>query len=460
MANILASSLDNFIILNNSHTVEQPYVTFTVGNPTNVIITIKDRHNDDGYYKEIVGNSTSVISSNSFNTGGVVALNIMECLKMNSIFFNVTLNGANTVKANIDTSISYSISVSGGGITVGGTYSTYEALSPNKMVVMLQGNIDENTTNITMEKFNNNPSVSFNVTSPFKYSSMRTPLDINITAYQVYDSKSSLVAVPYSTATILPTTLNRFQKVDYDEFYYNGGYKKHFLTNNEKRFYNYNEWIGLSMLSSVNVVGLKKSFYTNSGVFLEDNYSTQYVEKNGIRYDIYDTFELGSIEAVHDKQVGYVLVYAWDGSNEISEPVRFDVIPHCNGNNEIFFLNEIGGIDSFNFTNVKEVERTIEEQSTYFINPIRDYTDRYELQYTKQKRNQIAHTVSTHQVDLHTAKWLNELNKTKYAFLFLGMHNPKFKMIVIDKFDITTNTSDDEFEFEMEYHSGDNEENL
>ena len=71
MAKILASSLDNFIILNNSHTVEQPYVTFTVGSPSNVTIVIKDKNNDDGYYKEIIGNSTSVISSDSFNTGGV-----------------------------------------------------------------------------------------------------------------------------------------------------------------------------------------------------------------------------------------------------------------------------------------------------------------------------------------------------------------------------------------------------
>lgn len=459
MAKILASSLDNFIILNNSHTVEQPYVTFTVGSPSNVTITIKDKNNDDGYYKEIIGNSTSVISSDSFNTGGVATLNLMECLKLNSIFFNITLESANTLKANIDTSISYSISVSGGGITVGGTYSSYEALSPNKMVVMLQGNIDENTSNITMEKYNNNPSISFNITSPFKYSSMRVPLDIKITAYQMYNSQASMVTVPYSEATILPTTLHKFQTVDYTKYFYNGT-KVSFLTNNKNRYYNYNEWVGLSVLSNTNVTGLKKSFYTNSGVFLEDEWTTQFVEKNGIRYDIYDTFELGDIEATHDKQVGYILVYAVNGQTELTDPIRFDVVPKCMGNNEVFFLNELGGIDSFNFTNTKRVEREIDDQSTYFVNPIKDYTDRYELQYSKQKRNQITNTVSTHQIDLSTAKWLNELNKSKYCFLFLGMSNPKFKMIIVDKFDIETNSSDDEFELEMEYHEADNEVNI
>ena len=240
MANkIIASSLNNFIILNNTHTTDSPYVTFTVGSPSNTKVIIKDANNDDGYYKEIIGNSTSVISSDSFNTSGVVALNFLECLKLNSIFFNITLESANTVKAYIDTSIKYQITVEGGGITVGGTYSSYEALSPNKMVVMLQGKIDENTANITMEKYNNNPTISFNISSPFHYSQLRVPLDLNITAYQVYNSRSSMVTVPYSKVTILPTTLHKFQSVDYSKFY--SSEKVHLLTNNENRYKKYGE---------------------------------------------------------------------------------------------------------------------------------------------------------------------------------------------------------------------------
>ena len=468
MAKILASSLDNFIILNNTHTTNSPYVTFSVSSPSNVKITIKDKNNDDGYYKEIVGSSTSVISSDSFNTSGVAQLNLLECLKLNSIFFNLQMENASTIKANIDTSIEYSITVSGSGVSVGGTYSSYKALSPNKMVVMLQGEIDANTSNITMEKYNNNPTISFNITSPFKYTSMKNPLDIAITAYQVYDSKASMVTVPYAKATIMPTTLHKFQTVDYDKYLYSGSTKKHFLTTNEKRTYNYGEWVGLSFLSSVSIASpcLKKSFYTNSGVFLQNSWTTQLIDAHGvetIRYDIYDTFELGNIESINDKQVGYVLVYMVDGigsNTELSEPIRFDIYPKCDGNNEVFFLNELGGIDSFNFTNTKTVERKIDDQSTYFINPIKNYTDRYELQYSKQKRNEITYTLSTHQIDVSTARWLNELNKSKYTFLFLGMQSPRFKTIIIDEFDIETNTSDDEFELELKYHESDNEVNI
>lgn len=456
MAKLLASSLNNFMILNNTHTIESPYVTFQVGSPSSVKIIIKDANNDDGYYKEIVGTSTSNISSESFNTSGVATLNLLECLKLNSIFFNITLQSANVVKAYIDTSISYSISVSGSGVSVGGTYSSYKALSPNKMVVMLQGEIDENTSCITMEKYNNNPTISFNITSPFKHSSLHTPLSVKITAYQMYDSKASMVTVPYNEATILPTTLTKFQDVDYGEYYGSG--KVHFLTNNEKRFYNYGEHYGLSILCD-STPTLKKSYYTNSGVFLESQTTCEYIEKNGIRYDIYDVLDLDNVEARYHHQVGYVDVYGVVGGVE-TYPVRFYVRPRCKGNNEIFFLNEIGGIDSFNFTNTKSVERVINDQSTYFVNPIKPWGDKYELQHTKQKQNKITFTLTTNQVDLGTAKWLNELNKSGYVFQYLGTENPKYNIIIVDKFDIETNTSDDEFELELEYHDGDNQEKV
>ena len=456
MAKLLASSLNNFITLNNSHSTDSPYVTFTVGSPSDVSIIIKDANNDDGYNKEIVGNISAVTSSESFNTSGVTTLNLMECVKLNSIFFNTTLESSNTIKTYIDTSVSYNITVNGTGISVGGTYSSYKAKSPTKTVVMLQGEINANTTNITMEKYNNAPTVSFNVTSPFQYTSMRTPLDINIIAYQMYDSKASMLTVPYASATIMPTTLSKFQSVDYD-LYYNSG-KVHFLTHNEDRYYNYGEHYGLSVLSDTSV-SIKKNYYTNSGVFLESQTTCEYIETNGIRHDIYDVIELDSIEARYNHQVGYVDVYAIANGVE-SYPVRFHIKPKCNGNNEIFFLNEIGGIDSFNFTKAREVERKIKDQSTYFINPISDWTDRYELQYTKQKMNEITIGVSTNQINLATAQWLNELNKSKHTFKYLGIDNPKYKMIVVDKFDITTSTLDDEFEVSLEYHDADNEINI
>lgn len=452
MNKLVASSLDNFIELHNSHTSDSPYVTFTVNTPSNVKIVIKDANNDDGYYKEIIGNSTSVISSSSFRTSGVIALSLLECLRLNSIFYNITLQGVNVVKAYIDSSIKYDITVEGGGISVGGTYSTYEALSPNKMVVMLQGEFEGNMTNITMEKYNNNEIVSFNVTSPFENARMIKPLDVNIMAYTVYDNVVQLLSVPYSTATVLPTTLTKFQTVDYSQFY--GGGRIHFLTNNEHRRYNYNEHYALSLLSDSDV-SIKKNFYTNSGVFLESQTTCEYIEKNGIRYDIYDTFALESIEARYNHQVGYVEVYGVVNGRE-TYPVRFDVIPKCNGNHEVFFLNEIGGIDSFNFTK-EYISRSSDDVSKYYMNRITNFTDVLEIANVNEKRSDIKITLTTSQVDTNTCQWLNELVKSKYVFKYLGVDNPKYKVIIVDTFNIETNTDNNEYELALEYHDSDNE---
>ena len=204
---------------------------------------------------------------------------------------------------------------------------------------------------------------------------------------------------------------------------------------------------------------LRKSYYTNSGVFLKTEYSVQYVEKNGRRYDFYDVFNLNSVEAQYNKQVGYIMVSFTTGFGypAFSNEIKFEINPKCDGNNEIFFLNEIGGVDSFNFTNTKEITRSIDTQNTYAKTHTRGFIDIYEHEYVLNKRNKITTTLSTNQLDISITNWLNQLVKSKYTYKFLGMNNPMFKIIVVDKFTITTNTADDEFELSLEYHDADND---
>ena len=451
---ILASSLDNFIVLNNSHVVNKPYVTFTIGSPTNVTILVKDRYDDDGYRREIVGSPTGVISSTSFRTTGVIALNLIECLKLIPIFYDIKLTSANVIEAYLDTSISYSITISSGsGITIGGNFNGYTAQNLNKMVLMMQGTIDGDNTNITMEKYNDVSTVSFNVTSPFSHMDGKTPVTMGLTAYEVYNNESSLLSLPYSEVTIMPTTLTKFQEVDYSNYEYISD-KVHFLTNNEERYYNYGERYALSVICDTPIT-LKKNYYTNSGVFLTSEVSHEYRERQGNRYDFYDTLNLLGVESNFNHQVGYVLVYGVIGSLEITYPVRFNVRPRCKENHEVFFVNEIGGIDSFNFTHQEVIERKIDDLATYNINPIRPFGDTLEIERVLSKKNEITKVLSTNQVDKHTAEWLNELSKSMYTFLYLGGTH-KYKIIIIDKFDITTNNTSEEFELELEYHDSDN----
>lgn len=460
MANkILASSLDNFILFNTPTSV-LPYVTFSVGSVSpDIEIVIKEADNDYGFSRTIKGTRGGETTSMSFNTSGLVLYNLYECLKLNGMLYNITISG-NSIKCLLDTSLKYDISVtSGSGISIGGTFMSYSPKLPNKTCLILQDSLGANSIN--MEKYHNASTISFNLTSPFQRTQFKNPLEYTLIGYTVRDGASSSIAIPYDSITVMPTTLTKFQDVNYDEYLYKGSGKVKFLTTQTNRYYNYGEWVGLSLLSDVDLpsLSLKKCFYTNSGVFLTEEWTTQYVEKNGKRYDIYDNFELSDVEYKFDKQVGYVLVYATPSSGSgtyITDPIRFDIMPHCNENNEIFFLNEIGGIDSFNFTNTKTVNMGIDDNVTYTRTHTRSFTTVYDDEYVLNKVNKVTTTLSTHQVDLGIAEWLNQLVKSKYTFKFLGMSNPKYKMIVVDKFDVQTNTADAEFELSLEYHDADN----
>lgn len=462
MANrILASSLDNFVVF-NTPTVALPYVTFTVGTlSSNVEIEIKEANNDYGYSRVINGSPNGETTSTSFNTTGLGLFNLYECIKLNSIFYNITFLNSNTMKCFIDASLKYDIALTdGSGITIGGTYSSYSPSLPNKTCVILQSSGDTNSIN--MEKYHNAATVSFNVTAPFQKTMFFKPLEYSVAGYKVSNGSASNITIPFETMTVMPTTLTKFQKVNYDDYLWKQGQNScKFLTTQEHRYYNYDEWVGLSVLSDTifSTPMLRKSYYTNSGVFLKTEWSVQYVEKNGRRYDLYDVFNLNSIEAQFNKQVGYIMVSFTTGFGfpAFSNEIKFEINPKCDGNNEVFFLNEIGGVDSFNFTNTKEVKRGISNQNTYAKTHTRGFIDIFDHEYVMSKRNKITTTLSTNQLDISIANWLNQLVKSKYTYKFLGMNNPMFKIIVVDKFDIQTNTADDEFELTLEYHDADND---
>ena len=462
MANrILASSLDNFMVF-NTPTVALPYVTFTVGSLSdNITIEISEANNDYGYSRVINGTLDGETTSTSFNTRGYGNYNFYECLKLNSIFYNITFVNATTIKCFIDTSLKYTIRVTdGSGIVIGGTYASYSPSLPNKTCLILQES--GNTNSINMEKYHNAATVSFNLTAPFQKTMFRQPLQYSIMGYKVTNGAASDITIPYDSITIMPTTLSKFQNVDYDDYVYTTAKGScRWLTTQTERYYNYGEWVCLSVLSDVDFDRpmLRKSYYTNSGVFLKTEYSVQFIEKNGKRYDFYDTLAIENIEARYDKQVGYILVELCTGYGfpAISNAIKYEIMPHCNENNEIFFLNEIGGIDSFNFTNTKQVNRSISNQNTYSRTHTRNYVDAYEHEFVMNKRNKIVTTLSTNQINVGIANWLNQLVKSKYTFKFLGLTNPRYKIIVVDKFDVQTNTNDAEFELSLEYHDSDND---
>ena len=461
-SSILGSSLDNFIVFKNNGS-ERPYVTFYVNNGGNPVgqIVIKDALDDDGFNKTIKFSPSEIISDSSFKTipgdRTATTFSLLECLRKNQLFFDIKLiqdipNVGIVIRANIDSSTKYSIN-GGSYFTIGGSYSSFNPAEPNKFVIL------ENTADdqITLEKYAYGNTVSFNVTSPFEHLSFKDPFEMKLLGYRVENNITYNEPIANYQLTVFPTTLNKFSTVRLLDFFtYQASTKTNFLTNNMRRDYNYGEVVGLSVMTSKSNLTLAKRYYTISGQYLGQDFAVLYRENPKYRIDFYFTLDLEGIEASTSKQVGYVLVEAIDGSSSLTNAIRFDIVPKCNQNNEIFFVNELGGIDSFNFLGERVYNASIDDQTTYFRNPTGKWGKVKEIEIVGQKKNKVEHQLTTTIINERTARWLNEMNKSKYAFLFVNEASTKFQKIIITDLNIEISDRDNTFEVEMTYQDSDN----
>lgn len=459
---IIASSKDNFLVFSND-SFSKPMVTFTFTNmgSGDGKIHIKDALNEDGFNKVIVYSPREIISDSTFkyvsgdNTANTFSL--LECLRKNSIFYDLTLetNGSSvTIKAYIDTSTRYIITADE-EITVGGSYSSYVAKEPNKFVLML----NDGSNQIMLDKYTTENEVSFNVSSPYEHLSFKHPKNIRMIAYHIDNNTAVSDPISNNNIYILPTTLTKFSDVDLMSYFLNySGQKVNFLTNNFHRYYNYGEICGLSMLVSddMNNITLTKNYYTLGGKFLGTDTNLLYTETNNLRKDFYFTLDLEGIETRTNKQVGYVEVFATVASASATNTIRYDIVPKCNENHEIFFVNELGGIDSFNFLGESKYSTKIKNLTTYLKNPTRKFEETKELEIIGGKKNDVENVLTTTIIGKDTAKWLNELSKSKYPFLYLGSSGSRFERIVITDMDISLSDRENTFEIEMTYKNGDN----
>ena len=457
---LLASSKDNFLVFSNSN-YEKPYVTFYFKSGQNPVgqLKIKDALDDDGYSKTIMYSPEEAITDSSFRcttdrTSNTFAL--LECLRKNIIFYDIQLisdipNVGIVIKAYIDSSTKYSI-VGGSILNIGGTFSSFSPKTPNKYTLLINSGDDQ----IVLDKHTMAEDVSFNVTAPFEHLTFKDPINIKMLAYHIDDNVIVTDSIANNSVVVLPTTLPKFSDVDLGSYYYSySGQKVNFLTNNFHRYYNYGEICALSLLTDKSGISLKKKYYTISGKYLGEDSTLAFKENPYMRHDFYFDLSINSTEAMTNKQVGYAEVVATYNGEEITNPIRYDVVPKCNQNNEIYFVNELGGIDSFNFLGERSYKSQIDDQITYFKNPTRKFGLIKELELVAQKKNKVRHTLKSTILDTETALWLNELSKSKYAFLFTT-NGARFERIVVTDMTIDLSDRENTFEIELTYQNGDN----
>lgn len=455
---ILGSSQDNFIVFSNTN-YEKPMVTFYFeNNVSSGSIVVRDALDDDGYSKTIVFSPSETITDTSFKTSSDKTSNtfaLLECLKKNPIFYDIVLETnvpsiGVLIKAYIDSSTRYSVTATN-GVVIGGTYSSYVPKEPNKFVLMLNAKERQ----ISLEKYTMAEDVAFNVTAPYEHLSFKEPFEVRMLAYHIDSNSIIQDSINNNVVHVFPTTLKKFDKVDLSKYRYSySGQKVSFLTNNTERYYNYGEVCALSVMSDKNV-SLMKKYYTVSGKFLASDTTTLHIDRYGMRTDFYFENDISTVESDTNKQVGYVDVVAMYGGSEITTRVRYNVVPKCNKNNEVFFVNELGGIDSFNFLGERVFDSQIDDQTTYFVNPTRDYSVTRELEIVGQKVNAVEHHLTSAIIDSRTAKWLDELSRSKYPFLFVNDENILFERIVITDMDVEVSDRENTFEIELTYQNGD-----
>lgn len=459
---LLASSLDNFYIFQNDDFIATPYVNFTINNTNACELTIQDSISEQDYKLVISGNPSYAVSDTTYRTATstqATMYSLIECLKRNSmLFYDITILSANSFRIKLDTSRTYSIYCSNSAITIAGTYSTYTSTEYPKFSLMLQGNIDDNTTTIPLDKYNNQSTVSFNVTEPFERISFKKPITLNLYGYEYFDGTTKPLNITRNVIKILPTTLTKFENVDYAEYYFSTvqNTPKKWLTTNTNRKYNYGEVVGVSFLADTNNITVKHKYYTNSGMYLTSLTTASRIEQNDIRKDFYIQFDLDAVEANYNHQVGYVELVALYNNAEVSNTIRYTVRPKCRNNHTLFFLNKLGGVDSFNFANEAEYNSKITNNTTSFRNPLSSYDEIYEIERKQSLKNEVHYTFND-TVDYECGIWLNELSKSKYVYLYLGNTNPYYMMVIVDSMNIVLNDDEQRFDISCEYHHSDNE---
>lgn len=464
----IASSLDNFIVFANEQAQEAPYVSFMLADAIvgqTVTILFADADNAEGVKYTITGSAGAYVTASTFNTAGdrfSLMYSLCECLKQNPFTYNVVVYNTNTVKCGLDSSRRWSIT--GNMVGIYGNYSQYNPYSVNKWVLNIKGNIGDGIGEFSMAKYNDTPEISFNVTSPFQYITFKQPIGVSLSAYSLIGNTTKMEPLTNNYVTILPTTLTKFEQVDYNEYFCSSAnYEvKKPLTRNFRRSCNYGEKFGLSILTDRNdaYTTITKRYYTNSGVFLSSVTGYLKREYSNYRMDFYGVFDLEDVEAASQRQVGYVEVTASVNGHDITEPVVYEVVPRCENTDTLFFINAIGGVDSFNFLGGTDSESAIDEITTYFKNPRRPFEDVYELEYVKQKSMDETYTAKTHSIDKDMAEWLKELQRSRYVYKYNPDDDVPFKMLVVSAFDISLPSAESKFRLECTYRYADSAINV
>lgn len=456
---IVASSLNNDIVFYNDRAPRKVKITFYFIPNYDVMFgeettfTIQDYNNPNDFTLVITGDGSAKVTATSFNTSDNkdnMLLSLASCLRLNSGFFSNVRVFDDEVTAYIDTSRQYTFRL-GNMIGMSAKIDYYNVASTPKYGLQFT---DEEGNTFINEKYSTNDEVIFNATAPFELMPFKYPTKYILDAYSIVDDRYTF-DIKGQEMTVLPTTLHKFDDFNVNEYLYNEEITspKMILTNNINRVMRYGERVAFSVLENDVTITFKGLYYTNSGQYIGESELTPYTHYTEPRMDVVLAFDIDDIERQYGRNVGYIKVRLLDGGQK---PMYEDLVlkykPICKDNYELFFLNELGGIDSFNFTDSYQSESKISNAVNYISNK-RPQGDIMEIEGRKQLQYQTSHTL-TAKVDKVTGEWLREMAKSKWVYYIDD--EGRNVTVIIDTMTIKLNDKDSSFTVSVEYHRSDN----
>jgi len=201
-------------------------------------------------------------------------------------------------------------------------------------------------------------------------------------------------------------------------------------------------------------IGLLYRFFTQSYDYIGETIRHEQKQK---QFDMVNTIELNldsliiETESLTSKKVGQVEVFLCKDKVEVSEPMRFNIVPSNSVIVKDFaFLNRLGGWDTFNFGNEESVEfKTTAETFYKTLSPKYKTSDTLETVLRKTVSEQLA--VKTSPMKREIVEWLRELSASPAVYELATK-----RYVIVDDFTLKYNPKDDLFQIEMKYHYSDN----
>lgn len=513
---ILASSLDNFMILPNKQITPFPTVTFHIEGQLNdgAFITFEDRNNPELFQHTITAKNGATSTSKEFNpitNGNMANFALFDSLRQCAFIYDASIDMDGIITCSLDSSRTYRIygEWTRGNLRIEGTYTNYVSTEMPKSVLNLSGD----NFSFSMEKYSPDTTVSFNVSAPFTYTQSKHPIKVRMNGYQSLNGSNMPMPLPYSNMLILPTTLKKFEVFNESDFYTST--KQNFLCSNTAQtigFASYKEWLydsdtyksDVAMLSIIaddddNIDTICKykmhqRFYSPSGKLIYESGDGQWFDGQMVWSKAYNNGRIDFSKYLHffpfadnytEYQIGRIEVYVTKNDEKVSNVYTFYPSYGCNRSTIIYFINKYGGVQTADFFDGYEVQSSIEDAEVYFTNPTEDrvgnisnypFEDCYksddpylldEIERVKTKRRNDTYIVKKI-CDKKEAEWLKELQSSKNVWIAVENHQfdsngqyhlnaaDRWQTIIVDSLDINMSDAQDEYELTLTFHKSDN----